>query len=427
VLGNLRLFLRHSPTARLVLAVILLGVIGYSVFLLGRHLWANAQLQAAQEALDRGQVAQARVYLLRCLRVHPEDPDVLFLLGRAARRAGDYDGAGDYLRRAKQAGGEPERIKLEWLLQDVQRGQAGQAEPMLWAYVDNDHPDAVDILEALARGYLATYRLDEARKAVDALTRLQPEHAPAWVLRGKALYHQHVYPEAEQNYARAVDLAPEDAAARLLLAECLVENKKAAAALEQFDRLRVQTPADPAVVRGQARCLLDLGRDDEARAVLDELLAVVPSDAEALILRGKLEMGRQQPAAAEPWLRKAVKLDPGSLDGAYNLSLCLQQQPGKKDEGAEWFQKYKVIAAEQARMSAVTKQIMRAPHNPAPRCEAGEIMLKVANEKEGLRWVYSALQIDPNYRQAHQLLRDYFRSKGRNDLAEPHERALGKQ
>ena len=112
----------------------------------------------------------------------------------------------------------------------------------------------------------------------------------------------------------------------------------------------------------------------------------------------------------------------------YNLSLCLRQQTDrqKKLEAAKWFDHFKIIESEQARVAALTSQIMASPHAPAPRCEVGEVFLKIGNEKEGLRWLNSALQQDPHHQATHRVLRDYYRAKGQPDRAEPHERALMK-
>jgi tetratricopeptide (TPR) repeat protein len=310
----------------------------------------------------------------------------------------------------------------------VQRGDMGTTESQLWAYTEKDHPDTLDILEALARGYLVTFRLNEATAALDRLLERQPKNAPAWVMRGKARYHMRGYSEAASNYGRAVELAPDDALARLLLAECLVENARPAQALEHFDRLSEQTPDDVAVPLGRANCLLDLGRTDEARDVLDRLLKLAPDNLTAMTLRGKLAMRQLEPAAAERWLRKAVELNPGDRDAVYSLSLCLRQQgdKDKKEEAALWFDRFKLIESEQSRLNGLTNQIMASPHAPAPRCEAGELFLKIGNEKEGLRWLESALQQDPRHQQTHRVLRDYFRAKGQPDRAQVHERALAK-
>lgn len=428
MLSRFRAFVRRSRVTRVVLTLVLLAVIGYSAYRVGRHFWANSQLQSARAALDLGQVSKAQSHLLSCLQVRPDDPEVHFLLARAARRAGDYKEAEERLLQAKRLGGVPEEIQLERLLQDVQRGDMGSAESQLWAYTEKDHPDTLDILDALARGYLVTFRLHQATTALDRLLEIQPHNAPAWIMRGKSRYHLRGYSEAAHNYGRAVELTPDDAPARLLLAECLVENARPTEALEHFDRLSTQIPDDPAVPLGRANCFMDLGRNDEARDVLDRLLKQTPGNPTAMTLRGKLAMREAELATAELWLRKAAELNPGDRDAVYSLSLCLRQQGDqkKKEEAAQWFDRLKLIESEQARLSVITSQIMAAPHAPSPRCEAGELFLKIGNEKEGLRWLESALQMDPRHPQTHRVLRDYFRAKGLPDRAQVHERALAK-
>jgi tetratricopeptide (TPR) repeat protein len=428
VLPGFRAFLKRSRAARSAFTVAALVVIGLCAFRVGRHFWADKQLHAARTALDLGRVPVARALLLSYLELRPDDPEVHLLLGRAARRLGDYAAAEQHLLHAKRLGGVSETIQLERLLQDVQRGNGGAAEGQLWRYTEHGHPDSLDILEALARGYLVTYRLDLAQKAADRLLELQPNLAPAWVLRGKALYHMRRYSEATDNYAQAVQLAPDDVDIRLLLAQSLLENAQPAEALVHFDQLREQSPDPLAVLVGRAHCLIDLGRTDEAGEALDRALAQAPDHIAGLVLRGKLAMRQLDLAAAERALRRAVALDGTDRDAVYNLSLCLQQQHTneKQDEAAKWLRQFRQIEADQRRLSTLTKQILAAPHNPALRCEAGAIFLHLGNDKEGLRWLNSALQVDAHHVQSHEILRDYYRGKGQTELARFHERALQK-
>jgi len=168
---------------------------------------------------------------------------------------------------------------------------------------------------------------------------------------------------------------------------------------------------------------------NEARDALDRVLKLFPENTTALTLRGKLHLRQLEPAAAERVLRKAVELDVGDRDAVYNLSLCLRQQesPEKKEEAARWYKQFKLIESEQVRMSGITKQILASPRDASLRYDAGELLLKIGNEKEGLRWLYSALQQDPHHQPTHRVLRDYYRSKGKMDRAEVHERSLAQK
>jgi tetratricopeptide (TPR) repeat protein len=425
VVGRFRAFLRRSRTARVLAGLVLIIALGFTTYRLGWHFWAEHQLQAAAEALNQGQVSEARAHLLQCLQVRPRQPEIHLLLGRIARRSGNYPEAAEHLTEAARLGGVPEQIQLEWQLQGVQRGDLVNVENELWGYVEKGHPDRLDILDALARGYLATYRLDRAREALDRLLELQPLNAPAWMMRGRAVYYMRGYVEAEKNYARAVELAPDDREARLLLAACRLENARPADALVEYDHLLKQAPHDPVVLLGRAGCLTDLGHDDAAGQTLELLLTIAPRDVEGLTQLGKLHLRRLDPSGAEGWLRKAVELEPAHRAAVYNLSLSLQQQ-GKKDEAGRYLAQLQRIDAEQTRLAVLTKEIMASPHDAALRCRAGEIFLGIGNEPEGLRWLYSALQEDPNHRETHRVLRDYFQRQGREDRARIHERALAR-
>ena len=107
---------------------------------------------------------------------------------------------------------------------------------------------------------------------------------------------------------------------------------------------------------------------------------------------------------------------------------CLEQA-GKKDEARTQRAKVEKINADWKRMTEVTRQIFVTPHDPAPRCEAGLIMLRNAEDEAGLRWLKSALQEDSNHEPTHQALADYFDRKGEFTLAARHRRLalLGKR
>jgi Tfp pilus assembly protein PilF len=71
------------------------------------------------------------------------------------------------------------------------------------------------------------------------------------------------------------------------------------------------------------------------------------------------------------------------------------------------------------------RAIHAAPSDPAPRHEAGVILFRNGQEQEGLRWLASALQQDPNHRPTHELLVEYFEKHGQPEKAAQHRRLAG--
>lgn len=60
------------------------------------------------------------------------------------------------------------------------------------------------------------------------------------------------------------------------------------------------------------------------------------------------------------------------------------------------------------------------------RYEAGMIFLRNGFTQDGLRWLYTALDADPNHRPTHQALADYFERTGEEAQARHHRRFLDK-
>src|SRR4029077_11090262 len=64
------------------------------------------------------------------------------------------------------------------------------------------------------------------------------------------------------------------------------------------------------------------------------------------------------------------------------------------------------------RLEGLTKQVARTPRDPQPRYETGVIFLENGQEKEGLRWLESALREAPRHRPTCLTLANYYARKG---------------
>jgi tetratricopeptide (TPR) repeat protein len=200
-----------------------LVVVGCGIY---RQVWAEVHYRRAEEALARSvrvkgpaPLAEARSHLACCLKVWPNNPRVNFLMAQAARRTGDPDEAGRYLRRAEQLGWVAEAIDLEKALADVQQGDLERLEPVLASFVQRDHPDKLLILEALVQGSRRTYQLPRALSYLDTWLGFQPDSVRALVWRGETLLLVGRNQDALADYRKAIKLDPQEDEARLTLAE----------------------------------------------------------------------------------------------------------------------------------------------------------------------------------------------------------------
>jgi Tfp pilus assembly protein PilF len=417
---SLLALLRRHPVKTLV-AALLLGLLGAGAHQAGWYWFAEHHRRAAERALARYEFDEAREHLTACLRVRPRSALLHLELARAERRAGRYEQAVEHLETCQQLEGVTPENALERALLRAARGEVAATEGPLQEQVDRGSPEAPQILEALAQGYIRTYRLGNARRCLDRLLEREPDHVRALIWRASLRQSAGDDAGAEADYRRAVEAQPDHVGARCRLGEFLLRHARAEEALRQYEHLRPRPGGDqPAVLLGLARSHRQLGATDAARQALDDLLARQPHHADALVERGKLALEAESPAEAEGWLRRAVAASPFNAQANYALAQSLRRQ-GK--EGAQQYEAaHDRIVSDRKRLEAVLVRVGKAPSDPAPRVEAGLICLRTGKEREGLRWLLSALQQAPRDGPTHAALADYYERAGQRDLAAQHRR-----
>ena len=309
-------------------AVLGLGLLGGAAFA-----WHRYHFRAAQDALGRYDLDEAQRHLDRCLAVWPGG-DVHFLAARTARRREAYGEAQDHLAACRRLQYRPEALALEEVLLGVQQGDLDGVEQSVRALVQQNHPDTPAILEALARGYARTFRLEEAVDSLSLLLQREPDHVPALLLRARCLALLEQDEDAAPDYQKAVDLAPDRDDARLALALTLWRLGRVREAAGQYECLRRRQPGNPGVLAGLALCRQDLAELDEAAAVLDDLLARHPDFVPGLVERGRVAFRSGDPAAGERWARQAVERAPYDPDAALVLGLCLEAEGRTEEAGS---------------------------------------------------------------------------------------------
>jgi Flp pilus assembly protein TadD len=357
--------------------------------------------------LERYHNPQAIRHLHVCLRIWPNDPEVLLLAARAARRAGNHDEAEQLLKKYQDLRGLDETGGFEQLLLFAER-RVDQAADICWRHVEQCHPDTPLLLEALTHGYLRQYRLKEAGACLNRWRDSEPDNAQVHCLEGLYLLdYVHARSQAEASYRRAVELDPEHEVARLGLAIILVELKEFSEAAEHLEYLCKQQPDNPSVQVGLAECRAGEGKETEAVRLLEAVLARQPQFAPALSLLGRLALEGGESEQAESHLRQAVSLNPSDVLARYNLVRCLQKN-GKNEEAQEHQRQLEQFNKDLQRFDEIiSKELARRPKDPALHCALGQLLLRGGHNEEGLRWLMSALRLDPQYAPAREALAEY--------------------
>ena len=389
--------------------------------MLAGYLWASWHSREAQRATQRRDLARAQEHWAQCLKVWRWSAAAYLEAARAARRAGEYDQAEAYLRSCRQLGGASEAIAVEQLLLRALNGELPKVEGFLVSRIRQDHPDTVHILEVLTPAYLQSYQLGNAKECVRWWLEREPDRIQAWLLRAQVFDRLNSRQEALESYQRVLELEPDNDEARLQMAGHLAHANRPHEAVDHFEYLRNTLGNVPPVLLGLARCRRALNQPEEARQLLQTLLAEHPGSWAAMADLGRLALDAGQTEEAANWFRRAAQLRPYEKDVQYGLYQCLERL-GQRAEAQQVLAHLKRIEADHSRLADLAREIAFAPRGAALRCEAAEILLRNGQEDEALRWLESALVEDPYHAPTHQSLATYFERTGDQERAARHHR-----
>jgi tetratricopeptide (TPR) repeat protein len=417
-------FRRHHRLALLALA---LGVVGAGVGAV--FLWAQYHLDAARGALDRYAFDEARRHLDLCMKVRPGSAAVHLLAAQAARRCDAYEEAGQHLATCIEIGGMTEATSLERLLLTAQQGNLSGVEGRLQARAaDEGDPEAVLVLEALAKGYVNCFWRSHALVCLNILLGRQPRHPQAVLMRARLWEDRARKGEVERDrdalrdYEQAVELSP-TFEARLGLAGALYRVGRPWDALREYERLRPARAAHPDVLLGLARCRYALHEVDEARRLVDELLGRHPDHAAALLERGRLGLHAGQLAEAEGWLRRAAEAAPRhDCEALRALGRCLEAQH-KTEDARRCLDRLGEREADVLGLERRVLQANREPGNVTLRWEVGRELMRLGRDEDAVGVLLFVVEQQPRLGPAHAALADYFERTGQPDRAARHRRA----
>ncbi len=414
-------FRRRPGRSLAVLA--LLALIGLGLALAGRQVSAVYHFRAARTACERYHNPEAAAHLRACLTAWPNDPDVLLLAARVARRGGSFGEADDLLEQYQRVRGRDDNLILERVLLSVERGDMDDVMRFCTTKVEENDPASPLILEALARGFLRVFRSDEAGQAVTTWLDREPNNPMALLLAGRIAQEREGSADAAAAFERALKIDPELDEARDRLTMVLIESHQAPQALPHLEYLVRRWPDDPALTVRLAQCRDLLGQQDEAVRLLDGVLARRPNYLPALAERGKLALRAGQRVEAEAWLRQAVALAPGDATLLPHFHLCLEQN-GKEEEAKALEPRMNKARADLERLQTLLgEDLRRDPKNADLWYEAGMILLRAGSVAEGRHWLENAVRFNPRHVKAHEALAESYAKGGEAGKAAQHQKA----
>jgi tetratricopeptide (TPR) repeat protein len=192
-------------------------------------------------------------------------------------------------------------------------------------------PDHPRLFPSVVQAFLKVNRFDDARRMCREVTAKDPRSIEAWLSLGKIAMTQQRWAEAEEAFARCLQIDPQNADAhsgRWWVLTQLGRRQEAIPHLIEAVRLN---PDDPLSALGYGIHLAEQGRLEEAEKQLRHAISLAPNEPKAhfnlaLALR---QLGR--PAEAVPFAREALRLNP-SYQRAQQLLTDLTADSGAGKE-----------------------------------------------------------------------------------------------
>jgi tetratricopeptide (TPR) repeat protein len=401
--------------------LLLLGLVLLGAWMAGLHAWAYYHFRAGRAAEQKYHDAEAAGHLQECLRVWPRDPDALLLAARTARRMDQNDVAEQLLDRCAELPNRPhEELRLERLCLRADRGELDDVMDACWTRVKKDDASTPLVLEAMTAGAIRVSRLRLAAMCLERWLGRDPDNTRALLLQAVLYEQQDNRVAAMQPLARALELDPELDQARLRMAIHLVESSAAQDALPHLEYLRRRQPGNGMVQLLLARCHELLDDREEAIRILDELIERQPDFGQALAERGKLARAARQPDEEEQFLRRAASLEPGDyvINYAFYQSLL---HNGKWKEAKKLDTHISQLHDDAVkRQQLVQFKLEQNPSDPDLHYQMGCIALRAGEIQNGVRWLESAVKIDPKHAPSHRMLAEFYHRSGQPGRAAQH-------
>ena len=332
---------------------------------------------------------------------HPDQAEAQYLLAVAHRRTGKLGKVLEHLRKADELGWPEHDIRRQQYLMMVQAGDFEAAEPYLRKTLADGATDevAVEVYEALAKGYLSTYRIPEAMECLQLWIQWQPEAVQPRMWRAEVHEHSEDWPAAVAEYRAILEIAPEDLKARLKLAEALITLKQTDEALEHYRRCVNQAPDNAEVLLGLAVASREVGARAEAKQSAEAALKLEldgEQQGQAWTVLGQIALEERRFEEAVDLLTKALERLPNQPHAHYALGMAYART--KEKEKAKYHTEVSAqILDDHERVSQIINRVKSQPNSADLRYEAATILLRLGLAEPAMFWFQSALRCDPDH------------------------------
>lgn len=351
----------------------------------------------------------------------PKNANVQFLDAQLSRRQGHFEEMSILLQAAAKLGFDKQKLEHE---QDLAMAAIGRfeegVEERIQTRLEQNPPDADQILEAYANGLSVLSRFDEAITMLQIWEKTSPDDSLVNYRRARIHEHFHQTDEAELQYREALKKDPNFKKAKFHLARLLLQLRHPEEALKLYQECD-EASVKIASTIGIANCYRTLGDLEKSRDMLRAVMSHSYDEVEKSYATfdehperyfgaselGCIETELGEFAEAKRHLELALDRFPLDSVGRYSYAVALRGL-GLKEEAEKNFEITRAARAALDEVSTLQEILRKDPQDTAARLKIGKIILQHESERTGVFWIRSIFAYDPKNQEAHRTLAEYF-------------------
>ena len=279
---------------------------------------AAGQTLKAALMMHKGDIDGAISEVSRVVAADPSQDDAVSLLVFLYSKQGNDAKAQTVLEQGMQASPKNVALRQERANFALKYKDFAKAEQLYQSIVSID-PKKLEYRATLASFYARNNQLDKAEAVLREAIKADPEDQKRGLLLAEFLASRRSGVVAEKELLNMIRNAPESKSYQLRfglakLYEAMGKPDKALQVYQDIARLD-KTGPDGTKASGQsARLQLAAGKIPEAEKIISDILKVNPQDNDALLLRGKIELGKKDAKDAIIDFRSVLKAQPDSVE-----------------------------------------------------------------------------------------------------------------
>jgi len=385
-------------------------------------------LEHARRAMRKGELETALDALDGLHRADPKRNDVCYLLGVTNRRLGRFEEAFRYLQRAEDLGWPLEDLARQRYMARFQAGDIDGTREYLQRLIDQGAGDEVaeEVYEALAKGFLAEFRLIDAVVVLDHWIAWRPDVIQPRLWRAELFEEELDWKAAAEQYRKVVEIDPGLLEARLHLANTLLADNQLERARVEYQEARRLSPEDVLGCLGIAQCDRRLGNTAAAKELLQQVLEAEPDGVfrfSAYGELGQIALDAFDYEQAAAYFEAVLAEDPRDVPLQIHHALgTAYSRLGRTEEAKVHFQRADRIREQHRRMRKLAQVASAEPSNVDARFEMAKLLLDMGHDEEASRWLLMVVHLDPQHARARAALADFFASRDMHELARMHRR-----